>query len=103
MQNTDFFDIEDYLSFCFFVYLVDRISCCCWWELHFQLVVHILGARDPIRDFTDEAPFLGGVDRPAQGDLALVVMIFTFLAFTDMFFPAMISLRICAVVATSAL
>ena len=35
------------------------------------MVVHILGVRDPIRDFTDETFFLGGVDRPAQGDLAI--------------------------------
>ena len=27
-------------------------------KLHFQLVVHILGTRDPIRDFTDLALFL---------------------------------------------
>src|ERR1035441_3528703 len=40
-------------------------------ELHFQLVVHILGVRDPIRDFTDETFFLGGVDRPAQSDPAI--------------------------------
>ena len=41
-------------------------------ELHFQLVVHIPGTRDPIRDFTDEAFFLDGIDRPAQGDPAVV-------------------------------
>jgi hypothetical protein len=40
-------------------------------ELHFQLVVHIPGVRDPIRDFTDETFFLGAVDRPAQDDPAI--------------------------------
>ena len=37
-------------------------------ELHFQLVVHIPGARDAIRDFTDGTLFLCGVNRPAQGE-----------------------------------
>jgi hypothetical protein len=32
------------------------------------LVVHIPGARDAIRDFTNEAFFFGGVDRSSQGD-----------------------------------
>ena len=40
-------------------------------ELHFQLVVHVPGVRDPIRDFTDETFFLGAVDRPAQDDPAI--------------------------------
>ena len=40
-------------------------------EHHIQLVVHIPGVRDPIRDFTDETFFPGGVDRPAQDDPAI--------------------------------
>src|SRR6187402_1130165 len=55
-------------------------------------------AISPMRDFS--AVLLTGprkVTRPFR------VMIFTFWAFTDMFFPATISLRICAVMAMSAL
>ena len=40
-------------------------------EPHLQLVVHIPGARDTIRDFPDETFFLGSVDRPAQGDFSI--------------------------------
>jgi hypothetical protein len=47
-------------------------------ELQFQLVVNVLRARDPLRDFTDETFFLGGVDRPAQVTRPSMVMIFTF-------------------------
>jgi len=50
---------------------------------HVQLVVHIPGVRDPVRDFTDETFFPGGVNRPAQDDPAINGVIFTFLAFTD--------------------
>ena len=38
---------------------------------HVQLVVHIPGVRDPVRDFTDETFFPGGVNRPAQDDPAI--------------------------------
>jgi len=40
-------------------------------ELHFQLVVHVPGVRNPIRNFSDEMFFLGAVDRPAQDDPAI--------------------------------
>ena len=39
--------------------------------LHVQLIVHIPGVRDPIRDFTDETFFFFAVDRPAQSDPAI--------------------------------
>ena len=70
MQNTDFFDIAILLSFVLLrLYLTKLIIAD--GELHFQSVVHILGARDPIRNFTDEI-FLGdGIHRSAQGDSAI--------------------------------
>ena len=55
-------------------------------------------AISPMRRFSSAV-----LTGPRRVTRPLLVMIFTFLAFTDMFFPAMISLRICAVVSTSAL
>ena len=40
-------------------------------QLYFQLVVHVTGARNAVRDFPDETFFLGGVNRAAQRDLAI--------------------------------
>jgi hypothetical protein len=40
-------------------------------ELHFQLVGHIPGVGDPLRDFTNDTFFLRAVDWSSQGDMAL--------------------------------
>src|SRR5262245_13759461 len=70
MQNTDFFDIY-FIFFCLVYLLGLELVVARGVELHFQLVVHILGARDTICDFPDETFFLGGIDRPAQSNLAV--------------------------------
>ena len=69
MQNTDFFDITIFFLWlcCLFTELVASRSC----GGDFQLIVHILKLRDSIRDVTDETFFIYGVDRPAQGDMAI--------------------------------
>src|ERR1017187_8493583 len=69
MQNTDFFDIK--FTFFLFVIWLTKLVVAAGREFHFQLVVHILGMRDPIRDFTDETLFLCGDRRPAQSDPAI--------------------------------
>ena len=104
MQNTDFFDIM--FIFLWFVCVdeSDELIVAAGRGLDFQLVVHISGARDPAWRFhrcgVSPSAVLTG---PRKVTWPFRVMIFTFWAFTDMFFASMISLRICAVVAMSAL
>src|ERR1017187_5310996 len=71
MQNTDFFDIMFTFFFLFLFAWLSELLVAGRGGLYFQLVVHIPGVRAPIRDFTDEAFLLGGVDRAAQGDLSI--------------------------------
>src|ERR1035438_5930524 len=71
MQNTDFFDIMFAFFFGFLFARMTELLVADRSGLDFQLVVHVSGVRTPIRDFTDEAFFLGRVDRPAQGDLSI--------------------------------
>ena len=40
-------------------------------DCHFQLVVHITGLRDAIRDVTNLTFFICAIDGPAQGDMAI--------------------------------
>ena len=40
--------------------------------LYFQLVVHVFRVGDPVGNFSDDPFFIGGVDRPAQGDMSIL-------------------------------
>src|SRR5664279_2162329 len=71
MQNTDFFDIIIFLSLVCFCLMLPELVIAAGGDLNFQLVVHIGGLGDPIRDVTDLTLFFGTVDRSAQGDLAV--------------------------------
>src|ERR1017187_2618931 len=69
MQNSYFFDII--ISFLVWLCLLvtELFARVVLWD--FQLIVHIVGLRDTIRDVADLMFFIGGVDRPAQGDMAI--------------------------------